>query len=216
MPASAAGFATHSPGSSVDRTNQHLGANAGLNVYLTRHFAVTAGVGYGYSVLHDIHVDQKSHALDGSLGIGVRAGDARFDLSYTFAANDVAGTFAPLRWGSARLSGFIVIDRRFTLGPSGRLFQGGAEGSLDLGFYATPEFGLLLGGFGERGELFSDPIVATRYGGDAGLSYWVNTSARVSAFYVLTFTDLAPQASVAYSSHEVDHQLSLALELRLP
>jgi hypothetical protein len=184
---------------------------------VARHVAITSSLGYGYDVLNDTNAHQKSNAFSASGGLGFRGGDTRFDVSYTFGANDVDGTFAPLRWGSVTASLYTVVGRRFTIRPYGRAFQGGGEGGLDLGFYATRELGLFLGGFGERGEIYSSAEVANRFGGQVGLSYWVAPSFRLSAYYNLSFVDLPNQVTdqVVYGYHELDHTLSLGGSLRL-
>ena len=212
------GFLTRNPYGGPDRTSSYLGLSAGLDVYVERHVALTASLGYSYDVLHDVNTSQKTNGFSGSAGLGFRGGDVRFDVSYTFSARDVDGTFAKLRWGVAQASVFAVLGRRFTLHPWGRAIQGGGEGGLDLGFYATRELGLFLSGFGGRGDLYSDDLVVTRYGGEAGLSYWVAPSFRLSAYYTLRFTDLPVQVAnqLAYGYHEIEHSLSLRGLLRLP
>lgn len=212
------GFVTSNPFGGTDRTDANLAAGAGLNIHLTRFFALTAGLGYGYDVLHDALQHDKTHTFSGTLGVGFRIADARFDAAYTFAASSVDGSFVAPRWGTVRLNGFVVIERRFTLNPWGTLLQGGGVGGLDLGFYATRDLGFFLRGFGGRGELYSSDIVVNRYGGGAGLSYWIGRGVRLGVYYVPTINHVPvqPVDGEMFGYQEVEHALSLEVTVRLP
>jgi hypothetical protein len=212
------GFATENPYGSRDRTSANLGARAGMNVYLARYLALTAAFGYGYSVLHDVISNHERHGFSGSAGLGLRVGDARLDASYTFAASNVDGTFAPLQWGSVQLSAYVVLARFFTLSPWGRVMPHGGEGGLDLGLYATRDLGFFLGGFGGRSAFSSSDVLFNRYGGSAGLSYWAVSRARLAAYYRPTYTDVSPQVvdGLMYGYRQLDHSISLEVAVRLP
>jgi hypothetical protein len=218
LSAGGGGFVTRNPGAPVDRTDSNLGLGLGMDVYLSRYFALTAGLGYGYDVLHDVGVDQATHSFSAHGGFGIRAGDARFDASYTFSANDVGGSFDPLRWGSVEITAYAVFDRRFTLNVWGVALQSGGGGGGEVGYYATRDFGFWMGAFGERGKLYTNDLVLNRYGGHAGLSYWFTPRLRLGVTYNLTIDDVPEQplgqGTIGY--HEVEHALTAAAALRLP
>ena len=212
------GFVTRTPGLQ-DRTDSNLGLSLGMDVYVTRFLALTAGVGYGYDVLHDAGVDQTSNGFSAHGGLGIRVGDVRFDASYAFSASESGGTFAPLRWGTFEVSGFIVIARSFVLLPRGFGLQGGGGGGLDLAYYPTRDFGFRLGAFGERGELYSTPsLVDNRYGGDALVSYWVSRNVYLALIYNLTIDAIPGQflgAGEITGDNQTTHSLTAAAAFRL-
>lgn len=212
------GFVTRNPNAGQDRTDTNFDANAGLDIYLSRYFAVTGELSYGFDVLHDVGVDQDSHLFSGSAGFGLRFGDVLFDASYTFTADDVDGSFAPIRWGSATITAFCVFDRRFTLNIWGTALQDGGEGGLELGYYVTQDFGAFLGGLGARGQLYSEDVLVNRYSGMAGLSYWVGPRTRLAAYYTFVVNDEPTQFvdEIEYGSTQVEHTLELELVARLP
>jgi hypothetical protein len=219
------GFDTQYPFNALsaqnDRTDAHFGTSLGLDVYVTRVFALTAGLGYGYDVLHDpsLFTPQTSHSFSAGAGFGLRGGDTRFDLAYAFSATSVNGTFAPLRWGTLEGTLYTVFDRRFSLGLWGLGLQSGGGGGLDLGFYTTKDFGVFLGGLGEHGELYQDSLVLNRYSGYAGASYWVVPQVRLSGYYTFTANDVPGQVGpdvMTSGSLELDHQIQLRASFRLP
>jgi hypothetical protein len=209
------GFVTRAPFGGENRTDAALGVGAGLDVYLARFLAVTGGIGYGYDVLADVGLSHQTHKFSASAGIGLRVADTRFDVSYTFVADDIDGTFAKLRWGSVALSVYAVFARQFIVNLRGNVNQEGGTGSADLGLYLEKDLGLFLGGFGGKVH-YLDDTYAIRYGGDAGVSYWVAPGARFSAYYQLTVNDMPFQQTTqgVFDYNQVEHGLSLGLLLR--
>jgi hypothetical protein len=218
------GFDTQYPSANftvLDRTDAHFGTGVGLDVYVTRVLALTAALGYGYDVLHDPSFmgAQTSHGFSGGAGFGLRGGDTRFDLAYTFSATSVNGSFAPLRWGTLKGTLYTVFDRRFFLDLWALGLQRGGGGGLDLGFYPTKDLGLLLGGLAEHGELYQDSLVLNRYSGYAGVSYWVLPQVRLAAYYTFTANDVPAQIGPGVMTNgdlQLDHQIQLRAGFRLP
>lgn len=159
-----------------------------------------------------------THVLSGSAGLGVRAGKARFDISYALVAYDANGSFALRSWGTAQLSAYLVFGECFTLNAWGRALQGGGEGGVDLGYYATRDLGFFAGGFGGIGELYSQNLQVDRYGGDVGFSYWATPRFRLAAYYQLTKNHLPEQVldGLTYGYDETEHAVSFAVALRVP
>jgi hypothetical protein len=209
------GFLTWNPGGGENRTDAQVGATLGLDIYVLRQLALTAAFGYGYDVLQDFGVDDATHSFSGSAGLGLRFGDVRIDASYTFFANDTNGSFAPLRWGEVNLAVFAVIDRVLTVRPWGELIQQGGGGGVDLGAYPTRNFGVFLSGFALHGQLYMDDTLVNRYGGSAGVSYWVAPRVRVGAYYQLT-VNVGPLQADGTGDTELDQAGVLQAEVRLP
>jgi hypothetical protein len=213
------GFLTRNPTGGQNRTDAGVGATLGLDIYVLRQLALTASLGYGYDILHDVDADVAAHAFSGSAGLGVRISDVRIDASYAFAASEANGSFAPLRWGQVNLAVFAVIDRRVTLNFWGELFQQSGGGGIDFGVYPTQDLGLFLDGAALRGELYASDTLVNRYYGSAGLSYWVTPRVRLGAYYELTVNVEPVQAQGGpepFGSTEFDHAGVLQAEARLP
>jgi hypothetical protein len=212
------GFVTRNPDGGTDRTDSHLTLGLGANLYLTPYVALTAAASYDYDVLHDIGVDQTTHAFAASTGLGFRFHDVRFDLVAGFIANDVNGSFAPIRLGVAQVSMYAVLARCFSVNLWAGAIQSGGVGGADLVYYPTQNLGFYLSGYGERGELYYDPTLLNRFGGDVGLSYWVTPRMRLAMFYDLTDNDMPVQGvgSQVFGSVEIEHALSVYGSLRLP
>lgn len=208
---SAGGFAT-SRGNAT-RSNRYFSVAPSVDFYVTRWLALSAGADYSYSVLSDDGVS-KTHSIGASAGLGVRGGNARVDLRYAFRANNTDGTFTDPRWGTLTLSVFAVFFRSFRVSVYGQLLDAGAIGGVDLGYYATPDLGFFLGGFGGRGHLYSDNSMVDRAGGSAGLSYWFAPSFRLGPTYGITYNKVRFSAGSGYE--ELDHALTIDGVLRLP
>jgi hypothetical protein len=85
-------FSTHNPFGGDDRTDWIGGISGALDAYVKPWLALTAGLGYGVSVLHDVGVDQTTRTFRGGFGFGLRAANTRFDAWYGLIAEDVAGS----------------------------------------------------------------------------------------------------------------------------
>ena len=222
---SGGGFATRipTPGSaftSTTRTDANVGARFGVDAYVTPAFALTGALGYGYDVLHDgsSRVNQHAHGFSASGGFGLRYLDVRFDVAYSFSASDADGSWSPLRWGTVLGSAYIVIDRRAYVNLWGRVLQSGGGGGVDLGLYPTQQLGLFASGYGERGELYSDPPVFNRAFADAGLSYWFTSRVRLAAYYEFTFNDEPSQSAGSmnfFGYTELEHAFRLEGAFRI-
>src|SRR6185437_1276876 len=105
-----------------------------------------------YDVLHDVGIDAATHGFSATGGFALRVADARFDASYTFGATRTNGSFAPLRWGTLRLSALASLARGFSLNVMGQVIDHGGTGGAELGFYAAQDLGYFVGGLGERGR----------------------------------------------------------------
>jgi len=220
----AGGFVTRPPlvGTSLvtNRTDKSFGVGLGVDVYVTPWLAYTVGAGYTYDVLHDVGIDDATHGFNAAGGVGLRVADARFDLSYAFAATRMNGSFVPPQWGALRLSVLAVFVRRFTLSAWGQTVERGGEGGGELGWYATQNLGFFLGGSGERGRLFTgDDVIANRFTGDASLSWWVAPRVRLSAAYTFTYTEDPDHTADDGSSDgydEMEHAVTIGAALRFP
>jgi hypothetical protein len=213
------GFETRNPdGFTPSRTDANLSLEVGADIYLSPYVALTAAVIYGYDVLHDVGIDQKQNIFGGSLGLGFRYHDVRFDVTSGFTAFDVDGSFSPVRWTGLKGNVYGVISRSVALTGWVGPVPDGVAGGAEVGWYATPDFGIFLSGYGERGEIFSNSVVASRLGGKAGPSFWVSPTVRFAAYYTLTYTDVTEQVVDGQTNGytELDHQLSLYGVLRLP
>jgi len=212
------GFVTRNPNGGENRTDVNLPVGLGANMYVTRWLALTASIGYQYDLLHDVGVDQTTHSMTGSAGFGLRTGDARFDVSYTFTANDVNGSFAPLRWGTIEGTAYAVIERRVALTVWGQALQDGGAGGAGLDVYPTQDFCFFLSGFGARGEVYSQDLMVDRGSGQGGLAYWVTPVTQLGVYYTLTYNDVPLQMldQVTYGYTQLQHTLALYARLRLP
>lgn len=209
------GFVTRNAFRLQNRTDAALSAGVSCNVYVARFLALTGGLGYGYDTLHDVQLSNRTHSVAASAGLGLRLDDVRFDVAYSFAAATTNGTFVPLRWGSLALGLYIVLARRLTLNFHGSVTPDGGTGGLDLGLYLTRALGLFLGGSGGSVHFLSG-VTGSQYGGNAGLSYWVSSAARLSAYYQLSGIHVPSQQAMAESIgyNEIQHAVSLGLTLR--
>ena len=207
------GFATRYGNGAFTRTYSSMGADVGVDTYLTRQFALTGRIGYAYGVLDDVIVN-KSHTFSGSAGFGVRFGDARLDASYSFDARNTDGTFAKLRWGAVGLRAYVVFARSFALGLSGNVRDGGGGGGVDLGYYPMKDLGLFLSAAGQTFVYYSPDIRASYYTGGAGISHWVTPGLRLYLTYALKLTHAPAQPLMSFESDEVEHTLSLNAILR--
>jgi hypothetical protein len=212
------GFVTRNPGSGPNRTDAAFNARAGFDVYVSRYFALFGSFTYGYDVLHDVGTDQATHSFTPSAGFGVRAGDARFNVAYTFSASDTNGAFAPLRWGTLDVSAFVVFERVVRLLLWGRALQGGGMGGGGLEYFPVQDFGIYADGFGGRGQLYISDLAVTRFGGDLGFAAWASPRVRLEAAYTLTRNVYPTQVSQGYSYDlgETRHTLLLASAVRFP
>lgn len=211
-------FATHNPFGGPDRTELSGGASGAVNIYVRRWLALTGGLAYDYYVLHDVGVDQSTHAYSGSAGLGFRTGDMRIDASYGLVADDISGSFAPLRQ-SFQLSAEAAIARRWLVSLSGTVIAGGQEGTISPEYFLTRDIGLFASAFAGKGKFYSEDLVVKRYGGSGGLACWVDHDLELVAEYQLTIEDLpaqlvTPDSIVGY--HEVSHTIFLGVNLRLP
>jgi hypothetical protein len=207
-------FATRNPFGGPDRTDWSGSLSGSLDVYLKRWLAVTVGLGSGYSVLHDVGVDQSTTSFSGSVGLGVRAGDTRVDVSYSRQALDSAGSDSSRQF--FEVSGFTAIARRFTLNPSATLISGGAEGDLSLEYFPTRELGIFGGALAGKGKLYSDDAIPTRYAGWVGVAGWIDPAFGIVGRYQLTFEELPEQAvdGSLLGYQEVTHALTLEVYAR--
>ncbi len=186
---------------------------------MKRWLALFAGAGYAYDVLHDVGIDDATHGFSATGGFGLRFADARFDTSYTFAATRTNGSFAPLRWGTLRLSALATLARGLSLNVVGQVIDHGGTGGVDLGVYAAQDLGFFVGGLGERGRLFAgEVLLANRFTGDAGVSCWVAPRVVLSAEYALTYTDVPNQRAVGMPDGytQIEQALTISAGLRVP
>lgn len=211
---SGGGFVTRYGDGAFTRTDSAIGADVGVDAYLTRQFALTGRLGYAYDVLDDVSVN-KSHTFSGSAGFGVRFGDARFDASYSFDARKTDGTFAKLRWGTVGLRAYVVFARSVSVGFSGQARDGGGGGGVDLGYYPMKDLGLFLSASGQTFVYYSTDIRANYYTGGPGISYWVNPRLRLYWTYALRLNHESAQPRM-FETDEVEHALSISAILRPP
>jgi hypothetical protein len=197
------------------RTNSYFSTDLGVDAYGTPHFALTGGGGYTYSVLDDDFVNE-SHAFSGRAGLGVRAGDARFDASYAFRARATDGTFEDLRWGTVSLRAYVVFARRLALDISGEVFEGGGGGGFDVAYYPLKDYGFDVGAHASSFAYVGSDTRANEYTGSAGLSAWANPRLRFSWGYDLTLIHTPLQPPTALEADEVEHELSFNVILRFP
>jgi hypothetical protein len=202
----------------VDRTEWYAGAGAGFNAYVKRWLAVFAGASYDYFDLHDVDLAQTVQSFAADAGVGLRYRDTRVDLSVGEQADRTLGAFGPRR-GSLALSAFTVIRRRLSLSATGTLVQGGQggrEGFVDAELFPAKTIGVFASAFAGRFEPYSDPILATRYVGSAGVAGWFDaTTALVGQYSFAYETDPAtPQVTDGY--HQLSHTLLLEAYFRFP
>jgi hypothetical protein len=206
------------PSNATDRTDKSFGVALGVDAYVTRWLALTAGLGYTYDVLHDVGTDDATHGFTGAAGVGFRVADARFDVSYSFAADKMNGSFTSLRWGTLQASAYVVFARRFTLSAFGNAIERGGTGGGELGWYATQNLGFFLGGSGERGVLFTNDAIANQFTADASLSCWVVPRVQLSAAYTFTYTadpdHVADRMPDGYD--QIEQAVTIGAALRFP
>jgi hypothetical protein len=209
-------FVTHNPGAGVDRTDWSAAVSQGADLYLTRMWALSLGFTYAYDVLQDVGVDQATHAFTGSAGVGLRAGDVRLDAGYALTAFRSEGAFAPLRWGSLRLSAFAVMARRLSVSLSGTALTGGVQGSASLAYYPTQDLAIFGGVSLGRADFYRNDLVDRRYAGDVGLSFWVSPDTRLLGEYTLTIDDVPAQIEnpTVIPYREVSHAILLEASVR--
>lgn len=207
------GWVTRPPAgyTGADRTSQGLTVGPSVDVYVARFLALTAGLSYGYDVLHDTGQSARTHSFGARGGLGLRVGDTRVDLTYTFSTASTEGSFAPLEWGSLGLSAYTVFSRAFSLRLDGNVGARGGGGGAGLGLYLGRDLGLFLDGSGAHGTYRNGPSYDT-YGGTAGFSYWVAPVVRMALYYRLQLTHL-PQQSIGttvYGYDQTENGLTVA------
>jgi hypothetical protein len=199
----------------VDRTEWYAGAGAGFYAYVKRWLAVFASASYDYFDLRDVDLAQTVQSFAADAGVGFRYRDTRVDLAVGEQDDRILGAFGPRR-GSLALSAFTVIRRRVSLTATGTLVQGGREGFFEAELFPAKTIGVFASAFAGRFEPYSDPIVATRYVGSAGVAGWFDATTALVGQYSLTYeTDPAtPQVTDGY--HELSHTLLLEAYFRFP
>ena len=210
------GFVTRHGNGAFTRTDSLVGADAGADVYLTRHLALTGGIRYAYDVLHDDVLVRKGHSFSGSAGVGARIGDARIDASYGFGAYNFDGSFVKPGWGSVGLSAYLLLAESFAITLSGHVNDRGGGGGLNLGLYATKDFGVFAGFSGATFTYTDSDVRSNRYNGSAGFSYWATPALRFYWSYVLGVNSSPSQPLQEIERREIEHALSASVVARLP
>ena len=209
------GFITESASRAFTRKSSLIGLSAGVDRYVTRGFALTGGLGYSYSALHDGEVTH-AHGLSASAGFGVRLGDVRLDASYTFDARDLDGTFATVRWGTVNAAAYAVVAKSVVLRLYGLISDGGGGGGGSVGYYTTKDIGLFLGGSGRAFVYYLPEVHSHSFSGWAGISCWATPSARVYGTYSLNINQTPAQPGRLTQADTIEHALSVSVNVRIP
>lgn len=213
-------FATHNPFGAPDRTDTGSGVGGSLNIYVKRWLALTANLGYGYDVLHDVDLSQSTHSVSGGVGAGFRAGDWRADISYSADTYHPSGSSwaSPRRFAS--LSLFGVIARRMRVSVSGNTIPGGGAGGLGVEYFPSPELGVFGSGSASTGRLYQNPsaLTSTRYVGTVGIAGWVDASSGIVGSYTRTSEHVPMQVidTLDYNDDQTSNELSLQIYVRFP
>ena len=207
-------FATHNPFGAPDRTDTSGSVGGGLNIYLKRWLAVTGSVGYEYDTLHDVGVEQGTHAVSGSAGLGLRAGDLRLDVSYDISSYHQSGAWGPIRRG-LDISGYGVFARRLAVGFGAERIAGGSGGSVNGEYFPSPDLGLFVTGGAVRGNLYRGDQIVTRYAATGGIAGWVDPSTGMVARYSRTIEHAPPMVDGS-GYDETGNQISLEVYMLFP
>jgi hypothetical protein len=203
------------PGSSGDRSSRGLAVTPSADVYLTRFLVLGVGLSYGYEALQTPGESHQGHGFGARAGLGLHLADTRFDLIYSFSAQQVDGAFAPLEWGSLGFSLFSVFARTVSLGLSGNVNARGGGAGASVNYHPARDIGLFLSGGASWGRYDNGPSYGS-YGVSPGLAGWISDSFRLGGSYRLQLTHLPTQSvgGATYGYDQLEHTLELNALLR--
>jgi hypothetical protein len=212
-------LSTHNPFQDSTRTATWGDVSGGLNIYVKRWLAVTAGLDYDYDSIHDTGFDDGAHFVSGFAGLGFRAGDVRLDVSYDASASRQFGAWTPIR-RELDISAFgVFARRRLALGIGAEVVRGGFGGSASAEYFPSPDLGLFVDGTAVRGKLYVDAdFPVNRYTVTGGISGWVDGSTGMVARYTRMIEDQPSQGAggVNDGERQTSHQVTLNVLVLFP
>lgn len=172
------GFTTSISGFDL-KTDRTFASSASVDAYLGRNVILAAGFGLAQ---HQVAVSEPVSSLttrttytllDLGVGVGLRFGDLRVDLSYRFQPLSQDGQWA-YTWGRVFATARWVVMRRVSFTVGAHTIQGGGGGSLGVSVYPKRILALSLAGAYERGRVFLDSSDTHDRGSvSIGLTWWL-------------------------------------------
>jgi len=147
-----------------------------------------------------------------TFGPGLRFGDTRITVGYTWAPTIQDGTYDGRGFGEAYLRITSVLARRFFLTLLGEIILSGGLGSIDVALFPWRTFGFTAGFEFAQGAIFYDTRrVYRRWQASGGLNWWITPRAGLGLEYRFIHTEALEGPASPFDTHRI----SLAFGLRL-
>jgi hypothetical protein len=207
-------FSTTAPFFPTSYAGQGLSASASFYRYLPGLFTVSGGASIGYSAssgptptsLNPTYVQPSL-----SFGPGLRWGDTRLDLVYSFSPYFRDGSFKSNEWGRLFLSLESVLGRELFWQIDCSNIVSGLRGFAGVDWYPTRSFQIGGSVIVERGAVYLDnPALYTRVIPEVLLAYWFTPRLRGFVSYVYEVTDPVAQG-IEIHQHRVTASLGVRL-----
>jgi hypothetical protein len=190
----------------VHRVRSGAGA-AGFDVYAHPFVALTGSftVSGSHSDADVLFPAMDLLGLQGTIGLGIRWQDVRFDLEYRLSESRAGTQWSTPHYGNVSLSAFIAVQRHLTISLMVETVYRGAQTWAAVTKYLGKDLSLFLGiGGGQSGAGFSKPRNSAH--GEVGFTGWRSRHFAVTVSYSLAWTadhqhdDLSHVLALTFSS----------------
>jgi hypothetical protein len=211
----------------LNTAHRYIAAGSGaasFDIYLRRWIALGASFSIDGSHIDSYggNLADDTLGLHGSLDVGLRWRDLRFDLGYRIDGNHSRGQWLSTYYGHVAASAEAALKRMLLLYVSIDVIDHGALVWGALAAYPMKRFGLFWGLGGGRGGVGSSAPVDT-LNARLGFSAWGSRHIGISVAYELTWTKIEvpifngfdPNAQLLASESTLQHIFSFTLSSRI-
>lgn len=202
------------PGGAVLR--KQLGVSMAVDAYVRDFFVISAALGANFLWIDQTQPgqaptqDRLIELLPVSVGVGMRTGDTRFDVSYQIVPVALRSAATLMQGSQVAAAVRTVLKRRVDLSLRAALLDQGAAITAGIGLFPTRDFGVfgsVFIGHGRMDTALGSLEVSDRIAGRVGISYWLARTLGASLSYAPTF--------ISATGNLMDHVFALTLDSRL-